>query len=61
MAFQGTVGVTDLRLTHEESDSIAHATQLCEKLTKDESVVLMSNAQSWWFLPPFFAVCVIMI
>lgn len=29
MTVQGhTVGVTDLRLTHEEPDSIAHVTQL---------------------------------
>ena len=33
MTVQGhTVGVTDLRLIHEESDSIAHVTQLYEKL-----------------------------
>ena len=63
MTVQGhAVGVTDLRLTHEESDSIAHVTQLCEKLPlKDESDVHMSNTQSWWFLPSFFIVCVVMI
>ena len=48
MTVQGhTVGVMDLGLTHEETDSIARVTQHCEKRAlKDEWGVRMSNTQS---------------